>query len=96
VVAGAVLWKDLQSNPSCRVYDAKDEYVIVKDHDSSKPQGYLLIPSVRISGIEDPRVTSQPFVDLWEDGWSRSYSYPAKPASKTALAINSEVQRTEN
>lgn len=100
-----VLWRlaqqcasDLASDSSCRSYtkNEKQEYVIIKDNDSAKPQGYLLIPVLRVAGIEGTQVFSAPVLDLWESAWLWSEKYPGKPAPRTALAINSMTGRTQN
>jgi CDP-diacylglycerol pyrophosphatase len=87
---------DLHSRPSCRVYDAKDEYVIIKDNALTKPDAYLIIPTEKVGGIEDPRIFESPFVAFWEYGWSRSQQYPGQPAARIGLAINSEYSRSQN
>jgi CDP-diacylglycerol pyrophosphatase len=89
----------LADNGLCQVYNPPkassfEGSVIVKDYDiKEKPQGFLLIPVACIPGIEDDRVSSQPFVDLWEDAWVGSRKYPGKPESWTGLAINSQCGR---
>lgn len=88
--------KSLQSNPSCLVYDNKDEYVIIKDNNPKKPVAYLLMPSIKVTGIEDPQVSKKPVVDFWEYAWHQSRKYPGKPAASTALAINSVHGRDQN
>ena len=88
--------RDLASRPSCRVYDAKDEYVIIKDNAPTKPDAYLIIPTIKVTGIEDSRIFELPVVDFWAYGWSRSKQYPGQPAPRTGLAINSKYARSEN
>lgn len=88
--------KSLGSNPSCRVYDKKDEFVIIKDNNPKKPVAYLLMPSIKVTGIEDPLVSKAPVVDFWEFAWSQSRKFPGKPAASTALAINSVHGRDQN
>ena len=88
--------KDLSGNSTCVLYDAKDEYVIVKDNAPEKPDAYLIIPTVPVTGIEDPKIFGLPFLDFWQDGWLRSQKYPGRPGSETALAINSKYGRSQN
>jgi CDP-diacylglycerol pyrophosphatase len=103
--SGNVLWRlaqqcasDLSSDSGCRTYtkNGKQEYVIIQDNDRSKPQGYLLIPVARVTGIEDSQVFAAPFLDLWESAWLWSEKYPGKPPSRTGLAINSVIGRSQN
>ncbi|MBV8409963.1 MAG: CDP-diacylglycerol diphosphatase [Alphaproteobacteria bacterium] len=86
----------LDSNPGCRLYDQANQYVIIKDNARDKPRAYLIVPTVKVTGIEDPLVLSRPVVDFWQYGWARSATYPGRPASDTALAINSADGRTQN
>lgn len=88
--------RSLAGNSDCREYDAKDEYIILKDNAPTKPEAYLIIPTKRVSGIEDPQIFRQPFLDFWQDAWQVSHKYPGQPASRTALAINSVHGRTQN
>jgi CDP-diacylglycerol pyrophosphatase len=103
--SGDVLWhlaqqcaNDLSSDSGCRTYtkNGKQEYVIIKDNDRCKPQGYLLIPVAPVTGIEDSQVFSAPFLDLWESAWLWSKKYPGKPRSRTGIAMNSIIGRSQN
>jgi CDP-diacylglycerol pyrophosphatase len=86
----------LDSNPGCRLYDQSNQYVIIKDNARDKPQAYLIVPTIKVTGIEDPLVLSRPVVDFWQYGWARSATYPGRPPSDTALAINSADGRSQN
>ena len=86
----------LQSNPGCREYDATDEYIILKDNSKTKPDSYMIIPTKKVTGIEDPQVFELPFLDFWEYGWQVSQKYPGEPPARIGMAINSEHGRTEN
>ena len=88
--------KSLAGNRDCREYDPKFEYIILKDNAPTKPDSYMIIPTKRITGIEDREIFAMPFVDFWEYGWQRSRQYPGKPASRTAMAINSAHARTQD
>jgi CDP-diacylglycerol pyrophosphatase len=88
--------KDLVGNSDCREYDAKDEYIILKDNSPAKPEAYLIIPTKRVTGIEDRRIFKWPFLDFWDYAWHQSQKYPGQPASRIGLAINSEHGRTQN
>jgi CDP-diacylglycerol pyrophosphatase len=87
--------KSLAGNRDCREYDPKYEYIILKDNAPTKPDSYMIIPTKKITGIEDREIFAMPFVDFWEYGWQRSRQYPGKPASRTAMAINSAHARTQ-
>lgn len=87
---------DLKSNPGCRAFDRADEYIILKDNSPKKPAAYLIIPTVKLTGIEDPKIFAPPFADFWADAWQQAQVFVKKPAADTALAINSIVGRTQN
>jgi CDP-diacylglycerol pyrophosphatase len=86
----------LTSDVGCRVSDKKDGYVIIKDNSARKPRSYLIIPTSRVTGIEDGLVARPPVVDFWQYGWGQSRTYPGYPAADTGMAINSELGRTQN
>jgi len=88
--------RSLQTHPDCRYYNEKGEYIILKDHSPKKPAAYLIIPTVRVTGIEDQQIFSSPVVDFWEYGWQEGQRFVDKPAAEMALAINSEHRRTQN
>ena len=87
---------DLKSNPSCEYYSATDQFVIVKDNDPKKPDAYLIIPSVPITGIEDSKIFSRPFVNFWDYGWNEAQRYIKQSPDNTGLAINSVHGRDQN
>ena len=86
----------VQSNPSCRAADPRDGFVIIKDNSPRKPQSYLILPTAKVAGIEDPLVSSPPVVDFWQYGFAEAATYPGRPRADTALAINSAHARTQN
>lgn len=88
--------RSLQTHPDCRYYNDKDGYIILKDNSPKKPAAYLIIPTVRVTGIEDKQIFSSPVVDFWEYGWQEGQRFVGKPAAEMALAINSEHRRTQN
>ena len=88
--------RSLTGDVGCRVYDKKDGYVIIKDNSVRKPQSYLIIPTSRVTGIEDGLVSRPPVVDFWQYGWGQSRTYPGYPVADTGMAINSEQGRTQN
>jgi CDP-diacylglycerol pyrophosphatase len=88
--------KDLKSDPGCRYYSKADEFIILKDNSPAKPASYMIIPTAKITGIEDKQVFVPPFVDFWAYGWRQAKTYVERPAADTALAINSTTGRTQN
>lgn len=88
--------RDLKSDPGCRYYSKADEFVILKDNSRVKPDSYMIIPTAKITGIEDKQIFAPPFVDFWAYGWQQAKTYMKRPAADTALAINSTTGRTQN
>lgn len=88
--------RSLTGDVGCRVYDKTNDYVIIKDNSVRKPQSYLIIPTSRVTGIEDGLVNRPPVVDFWQYGWAQSRTYPGYPTADTGMAINSEQGRTQN
>ena len=90
--------KDIAAVSDCRSFttNEKQQYIILKDNAPQKPQGFLLIPVQPVTGVEDPQISSSPFVDLWSSAWLWSEKYPGKSAAITALAVNSALARTQN
>lgn len=88
--------RNLHSNSGCRAFDAADEYIILKDNSRAKPAAYLIIPSIRVIGIDDKQIFMPPVVDFWEYGWQQAQILVKKPADTTGLAINSVYGRTQN
>jgi CDP-diacylglycerol pyrophosphatase len=88
--------RSLQSNRSCRYYSKTGEYIILKDNSRVKPDAYLIIPTTKVTGIDDPHIFALPVADFWAYGWRQAQIYLKKPAADTALAINSKYGRTQN
>jgi CDP-diacylglycerol pyrophosphatase len=88
--------RNLASNPGCRYFSAADDFIILKDHSSKKPAAYLIIPTMKVTGIEDPQIFRAPVLDFWQYGWREAQRFVGRPAADTALAINSAVGRTQN
>lgn len=88
--------RDLASDPGCRYYSAADDFIILKDHSPKKPAAYLIIPTMKVTGIEDPQIFRPPVADFWQFGWQEAQRFVARPAANMALAINSAVGRTQN
>lgn len=88
--------QNLKSDPDCRLYDQANEFIILKDNSPMKPDAYLIIPTVKMTGVDDKQIFVPPFVDFWADGWQQAQNYLKKPPAETALAINSVQGRTQN
>ncbi|HEY1411015.1 MAG TPA: CDP-diacylglycerol diphosphatase [Rhodopila sp.] len=62
---------------------------------------FLLIPTARIGGIEDPAILAQGETNYWDAAWQARYFVEERldtslPRDAIALAINSSVGRTQN
>jgi CDP-diacylglycerol pyrophosphatase len=88
--------KDLHSNRGCRYYSKADDFIILKDNSPAKPDAYLIIPTTKVTGIEDPHIFATPVDDFWVFAWQQAQIYVKKRAAETGLAINSEFGRTQN
>ena len=88
--------RNLKSDPGCRDYSKADEFIILKDNSPAKPDSYMIIPTAKITGIEDEEIFAPPYVDFWAYGWQQAKTYVKRPAADTALAINSISGRTQN
>jgi CDP-diacylglycerol pyrophosphatase len=88
--------KSLQSNRGCRYYSRTDDFIILKDNSPAKPDAYLIIPTTKVTGIEDPHIFAPPVANFWVYGWRQAQIYIKKPAIATGLAINSEFGRTQD
>jgi CDP-diacylglycerol pyrophosphatase len=89
-----------QSNPKpCASVDLKDGYAILKDI-RGRTQ-YLLIPTIRVSGIESPDLLTPEAPNYFAYAWgARGYveraAGRALPRSAISLAINSAKARSQN
>lgn len=83
----------------CSVVDLSAGYVILKDIVGATQ--FLLIPAVRISGIESPDVLAPNAPNYWDDAWRMrllTENRAGKPLPREALslAINSPYGRTQD
>ncbi|WP_052051881.1 CDP-diacylglycerol diphosphatase [Chromobacterium haemolyticum] len=74
-------------------------YAVLKDRNGWLQ--YLLIPTVRLSGIESPELLNERAPDYWEAAWrARSFLEQrygrAIPRELLSLTINSQYGRTQN
>jgi CDP-diacylglycerol pyrophosphatase len=88
--------RNLQSDPGCRYYSEAHDFIILKDNSKAKPAAYLIIPTMKVTGIEDPQIFLPPVADFWAHGWKQGQIYLKRAPANTALAINSEYGRTQN
>jgi CDP-diacylglycerol pyrophosphatase len=83
----------------CAFVDLNDGYVILKDRRGQTQ--YLLIPTIRVSGIESAYLLTPGapnyFADAWrERGYVERAARRALPRSAISLAINSVEGRSQN
>ena len=83
----------------CASVDLKDGYVILKDRRGLTQ--YLLIPTIRVTGIESAYLLTSGapnyFADAWhERGYVERAASRALPRSAISLAINSAKGRSQN
>ena len=93
-----------ERDPSpCSLVDLADGvtkgYVVLKDRDGSTQ--FLLIPTVRISGIEDPQVLDPEATNYFDEAWRQRYFVEERvgspvPRNAMTLAINSTTGRSQN
>ena len=62
---------------------------------------FLLIPTARISGIEDPAILAPEAANYWDPAWQGRHFmderlHTALPRDAVSLAINSSLARTQN
>ncbi len=97
------LWKEVQAcleqvppKPPCMLIDRPARYVVLHDIDPAKADAYLIVPTVPVTGIEDPRAWVPPVAELWSYGWEAAKRFLGKPAVDMGLAINSVAGRGQN
>jgi len=83
----------------CAAVDLAGGVAVLKDINGVAQ--FLLIPTVRISGIEDPAILAPDAVNYWAAAWqARSFVearlHTTLPRDLVSLAINSSVGRTQN
>jgi len=95
--------KEYGQSAPCTVVDLKDGvekgYVLFKDHTGDTQ--YLLMPTAKITGIEDPLVLAPGATNYFADAWhERHYTVEASkialPRNATSLAVNSQYGRSQN
>jgi CDP-diacylglycerol pyrophosphatase len=76
-------------------------YAVLKDHDPSKPYEYLLIPTKRISGIEDPAVLAPTAPNYFAAAWAERLFVASilkhdLAWDEVGLAVNSARDRSQD
>ncbi len=83
----------------CAKVDLAAGYAVLKDIRGATQ--LLLIPTERVSGIEDPRLLASDAPNYWQDAWDAKGLFAARarrsvPREDLALAINSVYGRSQN
>ncbi|HEY8998122.1 MAG TPA: CDP-diacylglycerol diphosphatase [Edaphobacter sp.] len=68
-------------------------YAMFKDCASTKPDGYLVVPTEPVTGTEDATLRTETYAKLWADAWVWALRFPKADAAWTALAANSQCAR---
>lgn len=74
-------------------------FAVLKDRDGATQ--FLLIPTARVSGIEDPQILEKSAPNYWDAAWRARYFVEDRaqtplPRDAVALAINSPFGRTQD
>ncbi len=74
-------------------------YVVLKDRDGNTQ--FLLMPTARISGIEDPQILDPDATNYFDEAWRERYFVEERlgtpvPRNAMTLAINSMTGRSQN
>ena len=105
IVSGkCVPHEETERDPSpCSVVDVAEGvdkgYVVLKDIDGVAQ--FLVIPTARIGGIEDPAILAPEATNYWDAAWRARYFVDERlhatlPRDAVALAINSSVGRSQD
>lgn len=83
----------------CSLVDLAEGYAVLKDIRGATQ--FLLIPTARITGIEDPKLLAQGTPNYWEFAWQARQLMTAPagrpvPREDVALAVNSVHGRSQN
>lgn len=90
----------LRGSPApCAQVDLRRGFVVMKDIPGNAQ--VLLIPTRRITGIEDPQLLSPAGLNYWQAAWEARASFQQSlgrrvPRGVTGLAINSALSRTQD
>ncbi len=83
----------------CTLVDLAGGYVVLKDRDGATQ--YLLIPTAKVTGIEDPAVLAPGAPNYFDAAWGQrglvdTAAHQTLPDADLGLAINSAYGRTQN
>jgi CDP-diacylglycerol pyrophosphatase len=83
----------------CALVDLADRYAVLKDIVGDTQ--FLLIPTARVSGIEDPEILAPDAPNYWQAAWqARRFvderAHRELPRDDISLAINSVDDRSQN
>lgn len=91
-----VCLKEKPLKDPCMSIDHQHQYVILHDINPKKKASYLIVPTFKVTGIEDPKAWTPPVAGFWKYGWDEARRYIGKPPEDTGLAINSIAGRDQN
>lgn len=88
-----------QDPAPCASVDLAHGYAVLKDRDGATQ--FLLIPTARVSGIEDPAILAPGAPNYWDAAWQARHDVEqraghALPRDALSLAINSPSGRTQD
>lgn len=83
----------------CSIVDLATGYVVLKDLIGASQ--FLLLPTARISGIEDPKVLAPDAPNYWDQAWrarvlTEQRAGTTLPRAALSLAVNSPYGRSQN
>jgi CDP-diacylglycerol pyrophosphatase len=83
----------------CSKVDLANGYAVLKDREGATQ--LLLIPTTRVTGIEDPKLLSPESPNYWRLSWESRYllderAHRALPREDVGLAVNSIYGRSQN
>jgi len=83
----------------CTAVDPDDGYAVLKDIVGATQ--FLLIPTARVNGIDDPAILAPNAPNYWQAAWSAGHYVAQRagrelPRDMLSLAINSSVGRTQD
>ena len=89
-----------KNNPApCRLVNIQDGYVVLKDRNG--PLQFLLMPVVKVSGIESPKLLNPATPNYFAEAWHARHFMEEKRGAMIddrnyALTVNSRWGRTQN
>jgi len=92
-------FKQSGSPAPCARVDLRHGYAVLKDLRGAEQ--FLVIPTARVSGIEDPKILAPGAPNYWAEAWSARRFIDARigrspPRDDFALAVNSRFARSQN